>query len=376
MNEDKGARYHRLRRQAVIASTFFGAAWLGGLYASGASAGLARAAGRIGAAMPAPLASAVAIVFVVAILAGGYELIALPIAAYRGWFLERRYGLSTESLPQWLRDHAKGFALGLIMAGGAALVLYACVHAAGRWWWAATAAAFSLVTIVLATAAPVLLMPLFYRFTPLERETLRDRLLALCAHAKVPVLGVFEWGLGEKSTRANAALVGLGRTRRILLSDTLLAGYSDDEIAVVLAHELAHHVHHDLWSGLALEAATVSTALFAAARIVENPADLASLPLLALVFGAASVVLTPIANAWSRHNERRADRFALDLTGLSTPFISAMRRLATQNLADERPSSLTYWFFHSHPTIEERIAAAKAGIPNPSSLIPGIPDER
>jgi len=365
MNEDKAARYHRLRRQAVIASTLFGAAWLGGLYASGASQGLARAAMRAGAAMPAPLASAAAIVLVVAVLAGGYELIALPIAAYRGWFLERRYGLSTESLHQWLRDHVKGFALGLILAAAAALVLYACVHLAGRWWWAAAAGLFSLVTVVLATAAPVLLMPLFYRFTPLDRDGLRDRLLALCASAKVPVLGVFEWGLGEKSTRANAALVGMGRTRRILLSDTLLAGYSDDEIAVVLAHELAHHVHHDLWSGLALETATMAAALFAAARVVERPGDLAALPLLALVFGAASVVLTPLANAWSRHNERRADRFALDLTGLATPFISAMRRLATQNLADERPSPLTYWFFHSHPTIEERIAQAKTGIASP-----------
>jgi len=133
----------------------------------------------------------------------------------------------------------------------------------------------------------------------------------------------------------------------------------------ILAHELAHHVHHDLWSGLALETATMAAALFAAARVVERPGDLAALPLLALVFGAASVVLTPLANAWSRHNERRADRFALDLTGLATPFISAMRRLATQNLADERPSPLTYWFFHSHPTIEERIAQAKTGIASP-----------
>ena len=360
MNEDKGARYHRLRRQAVIASTLFAAAWLGGLYASGASGGLARAASRAASALPAPLSRPAAIMLAVLVLAGGYELIALPIAAYRGWFLERRYGLSTESLGQWLRDHAKGFVLGLVLAIGAALVLYGCVHVARHWWWIAAAAVFSLVSIVLATAAPVILMPLFYRITRLERDALRDRLLALCARADVPVVGVFEWGLGEKSTRANAALVGMGRTRRILLSDTLLAGYSDDEIAVILAHELAHLVHHDLWSGLAVEAAILTASLFVAARVVAAPADLASLPLLALSFGAASVALTPIANGWSRHNERRADRFALDLTGLSSPFISAMRRLALQNLAEERPSSLTYWFFHSHPTIEERIAAARA----------------
>ena len=360
MNEDKGARYHRLRRQAVIASTIFGGAWLGGLYASGASTGLAHAASRAAAALPPALSHPAAIVLVVAVLAAGYELISLPIAGYRGWFLERRYGLSTESLPQWLRDHLKGFLLGLVLASGAALILYAGIYVAGRWWWLAVAVVLSLLTVGLATVAPVVLMPLFYRFTPIEREALRDRLLDLCARARVPVLGVFEWGLGEKSTRANAALVGMARTRRILLSDTLLAGYSDDEIAVILAHELAHHVHRDLWSGLALEAVILTASLFAVARLVPTAGDLSSLPLLALVFGAVSMVLTPLANAWSRRNERRADRFALDLTGLSSPFISAMRRLATQNLADERPSALTYWLFHSHPTIEERIDAARA----------------
>lgn len=360
MNEDKAARYHRLRRQAVIGSTLFAAAWLFGLYASGASAGLARAAARAGAALAPSLSRATAILIVVAVLAGGYELISLPLAAYRGWFLERRYGLSTESLPQWLRDHAKGLVLGLVLAAGAALTLYAGVSMVGRWWWLVVALVYSLLSVGLATAAPVILMPLFYRFTPIERDTLRERLLDLCARAKVPVLGVFEWGLGEKSTRANAALVGMARTRRILLSDTLLAGYSDDEIAVILAHELAHHVHRDLWSGLALETLILTASLFAASRLVPSPGDLAALPLVALVVGGTSMVLTPVANAWSRHNERRADRYALDLTGLSAPFISAMRRLATQNLADERPSALAYWLFHSHPTIDERIAAARA----------------
>ena len=360
MNEDKGARYHRLRRQAVVASTLFAAAWLFGLYVSGASAALARAAVRAGSALPPPLARATAIAIVVVVLAGGYELISLPIAAYRGWFLDRRYGLSTESLPQWLRDHAKGFLLGLVLATGAALILYAGIAVGGRSWWLSVAVIYSLLTVALATAAPVALMPLFYRFTPVDRDVLRDRLLELCARAQVPVIGVFEWGLGEKSTRANAALVGMARTRRILLSDTLLAGYSDDEIAVILAHELAHHVHRDLWSGLALESVILAASLFAVSRVLPAPGELGALPLLVLVFGGASIALTPVANAWSRRNERRADRYALDLTGLSDPFISAMRRLATQNLADERPSAIAYWLFHSHPTIDERIAAARA----------------
>jgi STE24 endopeptidase len=184
----------------------------------------------------------------------------------------------------------------------------------------------------------------------------------------VPVLGAFEWGLGDKTTRANAALVGVGASRRILVSDTMLKDYSDDEIEVILAHELAHHVHHDIWTALAVETLVVTTALYAAhaaaTRAGLNPgsggvAALGALPLLVLAAGGASFLLKPVANAWSRHNERRADRFALTLTRRPAEFISAMRRLGAQNLAEERPSAAVLWFFHTHPTIDERIAAAR-----------------
>jgi len=156
--------------------------------------------------------------------------------------------------------------------------------------------------------------------------------------------------------------------RRILVSDTLLKDYSDDEIEVILAHELAHHVHHDLWSALALETVIVSTALHGAHLTATyaspllglgGPTDLAALPLLVLGGGAVSLLLSPLSNAWSRHNERRADRFALQLTERPAAFVSAMRRLGAQNLAEERPSRAVFWFFHTHPTIDQRIAAAR-----------------
>jgi STE24 endopeptidase len=364
VNEDKGARYHRLRRQAVIASAAFGAAWLGGLVVSGASVLMARTAERLAAPVGPPVLSrAIAIALFTAILAAGYELIAFPIDAYRGWFLERRYGLSTETLGAWIRDHLKGLALGVVLSIGAALGVFAAAAAAGAWWWLAAAGLFGAAALFFTVIAPIVLLPIFYRFQPLERDSLRARLVALSEKARVPVLGVFEWGLGDKTKRANAALVGVGRTRRILISDTLLNGYSDDEIEVVLAHEMAHHVYGDLWTALALELAVIAAALFAAARIVADPADLASLPLVALVAAAVSIALTPLGNAWSRRNERRADRFALALTNRPGAFISAMRRLGAQNLAEERPSRLVRWLFHSHPTMEERIAAARTGEP-------------
>jgi STE24 endopeptidase len=183
------------------------------------------------------------------------------------------------------------------------------------------------------------------------------------------VLGAFEWGLGEKTSRANAALVGAGRTRRIIVSDTLLKDYSDDEIEVILAHELAHHVHYDMWTALALETILMAATFYGAAAAASaaatsrlgfrGAADLGALPLMILAGGAVSLLLSPLSNAWSRHNERRADRFALRLTDRPDAFVSAMKRLGAQNLADERPSRVVYWFLHTHPTMDERIAAAR-----------------
>jgi STE24 endopeptidase len=220
----------------------------------------------------------------------------------------------------------------------------------------------------MAKLAPVVLLPLFYRFTPLDRESLRGRLIALSQRAGVPALGVYEWALGEKTRRANAALVGTGRTRRIIVSDTLLAAYSDDEIEVILAHEIGHHVHRDIFVALTVESVLLVVAFYAAAVALATawqplgfygPGDIAALPLLVLAGGLLTLVMTPLINALSRRNERRADKFALTLTRQPAAFISAMKRLGTQNLAEERPSRAVLWLFHTHPPIEQRIDAAR-----------------
>ena len=343
-------------------STAAGTAWLLLLFTRGWSASLA--------GVPAPRPAAIAVCVLVTAL--GWEVFSFPFVFYRTFILDRKYGLSSEPLRTWLNDHVKALAIALGLSASAGLVVYAAMHLWPRWWWLGTAAAFGLAGLILSQLAPVLLMPLFYRFRPLERDALRARLTTLSAQAGVPVLGAFEWGLGEKTTRANAALVGAGSTRRILVSDTLLKDFSDDEIEVILAHEIAHHVYRDMWSALALEVAAAAAALLAAhltlGRVGYLPSDLAALPLLALAAGAASLLLTPAANAWSRHNERRADRFALQLTGRHAAFISAMRRLGAQNLAEERPTPLVRWFFHTHPTIDERIASASSLLRSSPSL--------
>jgi STE24 endopeptidase len=222
--------------------------------------------------------------------------------------------------------------------------------------------------VVLAQLAPVVLLPIFYEVTPLTRESLRDRLLSLAERAGAQVLGVFEWRLSERTRKANAALAGIGRTRRILVSDTLLADHTDDEIEVILAHELAHHVHHDIWTAIAVEAVLVGLGFYLAdaalirfgvALDLNGKGDVAGLPLLVLAGGAASLALLPIVNGLSRAHERRADRYALDLTRNPSAFIAAMKRLATQNLAEDRPSLLVRVLFSTHPSTSARIEAAK-----------------
>jgi STE24 endopeptidase len=272
-------------------------------------------------------------------------------------------------MARWGLDEAKSSGIGLALGCGAAVLIYALVRMSPDNWWLMAGLLFALVVLGLTSVAPVLLLPLFYTVKPLARESLRARLFALAERAGARVLGAYEWGLSEKTKKANAALTGIGGTRRILVSDTMLAEYSDDEIEVVLAHELAHHVHGDIWKGMAFEAGLILAGFYLASRVLaalsgniglQSVADPAGLPLLLLAAGGVSLLMLPVAHAMSRAHERSADRFALGLTKNPGAFISAMRRLGAQNLAEEHPSRVVQWLFYSHPPIRERIAAAEA----------------
>lgn len=363
-NEDKATRYHRLRRRAALASTALGALFLALLLLTGWSADLRGIAVSVAAS-----SFTLTVVVYVVLIALASEVVQLPLAFYQGVTLERRYGLSTETTARWWLDRLKAGGVGLVFAVGGALVVWWLLRWSPERWWLIAAICFGLVLILLAQLAPVLLLPVFYRFRPLDRPALGARLVSLAERAGARVIGVFEWQLSNRTRKANAALAGIGRTRRILLSDTLLADHSDDEIEVVLAHELAHHVHHDIWKGIALEAVLLVLGFYLADRALEASVgrfgltakdDIAGLPLLLLVGGAVSLVLLPLANAVSRAHERRADRYALEMTKNAAAFISAMRRLAAQNLAEERPSRLVEVLFHSHPSTAARIDAARA----------------
>jgi len=287
---------------------------------------------------------------------------------YYGFWLERRFKLTTQRFRSWLWDETKGFLVSLVLGTIVVQLLYFTIRQWPQNWWLLAWALFMVLFILLAQLAPVVLFPIFYKFEPLENEELRRRLVVLSEQAGTRVRGVYRWRLSEKSKKANAALTGLGRTRRIILADTLLDNYTPDEIEAVLAHELGHHVHRHILKSILVQAAITFVGFWAAnwtlhyavdRHMFEELSDFANLPLLALVSVVLSFLLMPALNAYSRFNERQADRYAFESIASVEPFVSSMNKLAEQNLAERTPSKWVEWFFHSHPSISRRLAAAE-----------------
>ena len=288
---------------------------------------------------------------------------------YYGFQLERKFQLSTQRVRSWLWDELKGFLVGLVLAGIVVELLYFMIRQSPQHWWLITWLVFLGLFVLMAQLAPVVLFPIFYKFEPLENEDLRRRLVLLSEHAGTRVRGVYRWKLSEKSKKANAALTGLGNTRRIILADTLLDNYAPEEIEAVLAHELGHHVHRHILKSILVQAGTTLLGFWAANWVLhyavdhhmfEELSDFANLPLLAITVTVLSVLLMPALNAYSRFNERQADRYAFESIASVEPFISSMNKLAQQNLAERTPSKWIEVLFHSHPAISKRVAAAEA----------------
>ena len=298
-----------------------------------------------------------------------YTLISLPLDYYSGYILPHRYGLSTQSLGGWALDNVKGIALSVAFGLGALEILYWVLRTWPDWWWVIMAGVMWLFMVAVAQLAPVLLMPIFYKLRPLDDPTLTARLTALAEQAGARVRGVYVMDMSSRTTMANAMLTGLGRTRRIILGDTLLEGYTYDEIETVLAHELAHHVHNDLPKGLIAEAALLLAGMWVAGYVLawgvrafdfRGIADVANLPLFAIAMSVFGLVAMPAGNFMSRQMERAADRYALRVTGKSAAFRSVMLKLAGQNLADANPPTWVRFLFYSHPPVSERIQAANS----------------
>ena len=358
---DDAARYHRLQLYLGLAGFALSAAYLVAVLGSGFAADVTLVAGVLVDRWWAK------VVAVAAVLAIGHAALRFPLRVVRGFWLPRRFGLLHQSFAGWLADGAKAAGLAGALGVGGLLVVYGLLRAT-PWWWLIAAAVFFVVGIALAALFPVLVVPLFYRLTRLADPALEGRLLALAERAGVPAIGVWVVDASRKSRTANAAVVGLGRTRRIILFDTLATGFREDEVTAVLAHELAHHVHGDLRRGLLVQGAlTLATFWLAGVLLdagvglweLEGRADPAGLPWLALVLLGLGALQLPVANAFSRRIERQADDFALALTRDPGGFIGAMERLAALNLAERNPHRLKEILLYSHPALDRRIARAR-----------------
>ncbi len=297
-------------------------------------------------------------------------IIGLPLSYYSGHILPRRNGISTQTLRGWLVDEAKGVALSVVFEVIAVEGVYALLAASPRWWWLWAGGALLCVTVLLANLAPVLLMPLFYKFTPLPDGEVKRRALALAEQAHTRVRGIYSMNMSARTTAANAMVTGLGSTRRIVIGDTLLDHYTPDEIDVVVAHELGHQVHRDIpklivaqtvlmLGGLYLVSVILAATLRAAPQY-HGLADPATMPLIAATLGVFGLVTLPLTNGFSRWVEHQADVYALESTGMSDAFISAMTRLANQNLSEVEPSPLVEFVLYNHPSIGRRLAFGRA----------------
>ena len=362
----KAKRYSRTRLFVLVASTLASIARLA-WFASDRRA--ARMKDSIAKVVPDSRFRTPAFIAVATAVAW---LSSLPLAWLGGYQVERRFELTKQSAHGWLGDQLKGLLLGLALQTPLVTAAYAVIRRRPRDWWLVLSGASVPLAVILSNLAPVVLMPLFNRFAPLRDDALAARVGTLASRSGVQISDVYEMDMSRQSEKPNAMFTGIGGTKRIVLGDTLIERFTPDEVEAVVAHELGHQVRGDIWRLIGFGAVSGFSLTWLLSRLapavlrrtqartgVSEIGDEASLPVLALLMTAFGLLLMPIQAAFSRALERRADRFALDLTRDGTAYAGAMARLATQSLADPDPPPTVVFMLYSHPSIAERIRSAR-----------------
>ena len=362
MDSPRSKEYARIRRQLWVAELLASLGLLLTLLISGVGQRLGAAVLRQTDFWPAQVAAYAGILWL------GAALLLFPFDLYRGFFLERRFHLSDQTFGCWLKDSLKQLVLGGFLGGAVVEMLGFLLRKTGPTWWIWAALGWIFWSVLLARVAPQWLIPLFYKQKPLENPQLKEQLERLLERCSTPVRGIFEINLSRTTRKANACLCGMGNSRRVLISDTLLSTYPAEEVEAVLAHEVGHHRLRHIGILILASGAAVGLSAFAVDRAAQwalGPlgltgwSDLAALPLLALGFTLANLLLMPVLNGLSRRLEADADRFALEKSGRPAAFMAAMRRLADQNLAETDPPGWVEWLFYDHPAIARRIRMAE-----------------
>ncbi|MEZ4820975.1 MAG: M48 family metallopeptidase [Ignavibacteria bacterium] len=309
-----------------------------------------------------------ALLIFLGIIGVGQGLINFPLDFYSGYILEHKYDLSNQTIAGYFKEKLKGFVLGIVIGIPLMLAFYYILSNSGEMWWLVLGIVMFVFSILLGRIAPTVIMPLFYKFVPVENEDIKNRLLELCKKTGVKVQGIFTFDMSKNTKKANAAFTGMGKSRRIILGDTLMNNFSVSEIETVFAHEVGHYTKRHIFKMMTVSTLVTFLGLFITAKLYEASLgyfgfsavnEIAALPLLFLYLSLYGLVTTPISNIQSRMYEWEADTFALETTKDRGSFISAMEKLAEQNLADKTPNKVIEFLFHSHPSLEKRIQFAR-----------------
>lgn len=303
-----------------------------------------------------------------AMLMTAYGVLSAPLSYYLGFVLPHRYGLSIQKFTDWLGDQIKAKGLVLTLGAGIVAVVYWFITSFPLTWWLLSWGMVVLLSLILTNLAPIIIVPLFLKMKPLSDTDLSLRLEQLAQRAKTNVRGVYTLEMSTKGTTANAALMGLANTRRIVLSDTLLQQYSPPEIEVIAAHELGHHRHGDIPRSFVIQSAMWLIGFYIADLALKagvitlsfnGISDIAALPLLILIMAAFSLLITPLLNTYHRHLEAAADEYALRLTDDPKSFITTMTKLTDQNLSEAQPSRWVELLMYDHPSYNKRVEHAR-----------------
>ncbi|HMS33093.1 MAG TPA: M48 family metallopeptidase [Ignavibacteria bacterium] len=296
------------------------------------------------------------------------NIINFPLNFYSGYVLEHKYDLSNQTLSKYFLEKLKGLILGIVIGIPILFAFYYILSEFGSNWWLILGIFMFIVSVIIGRLAPTLIMPLFYKFKPIENENIKNRILELCKKTGVKIQGIFTFDMSKNTKKANAAFTGMGKSRRIILGDTLMNNFTESEIETVFAHEVGHYTKRHILKMMTVSTIMTFLGLFITAKLYEvslgyfgftSVSDISALPLLFLYLSLYGLITTPISNIQSRKYEWEADTFALKTTKDKGAFISAMEKLADQNLADKTPNKIIEYLFHSHPSLEKRIQFAK-----------------
>lgn len=296
------------------------------------------------------------------------SIIVLPLTFYSDYIIEHQYKLSNQTISKYFIESLKEILVASLIGLPILLIFYYVLNQFQQLWYIPFAIFMFFISVVLGQIFPIFIFPLFYKVTPLEDEELQNRIRNLTIGTKLKIENVFRFNMSKNTRKANAAFTGLGKSKRILLGDTLIENYSPDEIETVLAHEIGHFQKKHIIKNILIGATFSFVSLFLIAQLYnasiywlgfESITQISALPLLLLYGMVVSLIFQPASNYLSRKYEYEADAYAVKITNKKEVFINALEKLNEQNLGDKEPHPFVEWFFYSHPSIKKRIDAIK-----------------